>query len=86
MLTELTASILSQTCLKMKLLVLIAVIVVTTAQTTELDSEASISAKTRYGDSVIVTLLKMKISCMNKQLETCENLLTSATRACPTCK
>ena len=71
----------------MKLLILFAAVVaITTAQTTELDSGASISAKTRYSDSVLVTLLKMKIKCMNNQLETCENLLTSATRACPTCK
>ena len=70
----------------MKLLILFAVVVaVTTAQTTELDSGASISAKTISG-SVLVTLLKMKISCMNNQLQTCEKLLTSATRACPTCK
>ena len=70
----------------MKLLILFAVVGIATAQATELNSEASTAAQTKYSDSVIVTLLKMKIKCMNNQLETCENLLTSATRACPTCK
>ena len=72
--------------MKFKLVFLLVVAAVAvTAQTTEEGSEA-VSASRSYGDSVLVTLLKVKIGCLNRQMAVCENLLTTATRNCQLCE
>ena len=72
--------------MKFKLVFLLVVAAVAvTAQTTEEGSEA-VSTSRSYGDSVLVTLLKVKIGCLNRQMAVCENLLTTATRNCQLCE
>ena len=71
--------------MKFKLVFLLVAAVAVTAQTTEEGSEA-VSTSRSYGDSVLVTLLKVKIGCLNRQMAVCENLLTTATRNCQLCE
>ena len=73
--------------MKFKLVFLLVVAAVAvTAQTTEEEGSEAVSTSRSYGDSVLVTLLKVKIGCLNRQMAVCENLLTTATRNCRICE
>ena len=63
-----------------------AAIALATAVITEEEGSEAVSAACSYGDSALVTLLKVKTCCLNRQLAVCESLLATATRNCQSCK
>ena len=70
----------------MLVFLLVVAAVAVTAQKTGEEGPKAVSASRSYGDSALVTLLKVKIGCLNRQMAVCENLLTTATRNCQLCE
>ena len=68
------------------LLAAAAAIALATAVITEEEGSEAVSTACSYGDSALVTLLKVETSCLNRQLAVCESLLATATRNCQSCK
>ena len=71
--------------MKIKLLFLFASAAVAVTAQTAADAVYMTDLK-NYGDSSLVTLLKVKIGYLNRQMAVCESLLATATRKCQSCK